>query len=143
METYRELRSRQQEEFNSFPIGAAFSDKQFEEMRKKWGINKKDIKEKIVSIGAGCFIRKDDTEKYIEMCKRHRQEMQDAINADESGEGFIFQMFYEEMANHEFVLTYDTEEVLSACGLDWHKVNCNQRLAHGFNIAKTKILEEE
>ena len=32
MESYRELRDRQQKEFNELPLGFAFSDKQFDEM---------------------------------------------------------------------------------------------------------------
>lgn len=44
METYSELRHRQQEEFNALPIRAAFSNKQFLEMLKEWGIREKDAK---------------------------------------------------------------------------------------------------
>lgn len=39
MESYRELRDRQQKEFNELPLGFAFSDKQFDEMMKKWGLD--------------------------------------------------------------------------------------------------------
>lgn len=34
MESYRELRDRQQKEFNELPLGFAFSDKQFENFCK-------------------------------------------------------------------------------------------------------------
>lgn len=37
MESYRELRDRQQKEFNELPLGFAFSDKQFDEMMGKMG----------------------------------------------------------------------------------------------------------
>lgn len=39
MESYRELRDRQQKEFNELPLGFAFSDKQFDEMMEKWGLD--------------------------------------------------------------------------------------------------------
>ena len=39
MESYRELRDRQQKEFNELPLGFAFSDKQFDEMMGKWGLD--------------------------------------------------------------------------------------------------------
>ena len=43
-------------------MGAAFSDKQFEDMCSKWGLNPKneeDLKQ-IMSIGSGCFCLKKD-----------------------------------------------------------------------------------
>lgn len=44
MESYRELRDRQQKEFNELPLGFAFSDKQFDEMMEKWGLDpEKDL----------------------------------------------------------------------------------------------------
>ena len=44
MESYRELRDRQQKEFNELPLGFAFSDKQFDEMMGKWGLDpEKDL----------------------------------------------------------------------------------------------------
>ena len=38
MNGYVELRQRQQEEFNALPLGFAFSQKQFDEMMRDWGI---------------------------------------------------------------------------------------------------------
>ncbi len=37
MNAYKLLKDRQQKELDSFPIGAAFSNSQFEEMLQKWG----------------------------------------------------------------------------------------------------------
>lgn len=39
MESYREMRERQQKEFNELPLGFAFSNEQFAEMMKGWGLD--------------------------------------------------------------------------------------------------------
>ena len=50
METYRELKQRQQEEFNAFPCGFAFSEKQLNEEMKRLNVNGLN---ELVSIGGG------------------------------------------------------------------------------------------
>lgn len=52
MESYRELRDRQQKEFNELPLGFAFSDKQFDEMMGKWGLDPEKDLDKIYRIRA-------------------------------------------------------------------------------------------
>ena len=37
---YAELRQRQRQEVNALPIGFAFSDRQFEEMMRGWGLDR-------------------------------------------------------------------------------------------------------
>ena len=56
---YEELKNKHQQEMNAFPIGACFSQKQFEEMMQKWGLTVHDT-DKICSIGGGCYVRKSD-----------------------------------------------------------------------------------
>ena len=58
MESYRELRDRQQKEFNELPLGFSFSDKQFDEMMKKWGLDPEKDLDKIYRIPGGGFIQK-------------------------------------------------------------------------------------
>lgn len=41
METYKELKERQQKEFNEFPLGFAFSDIAFKNYDGKMGIDRK------------------------------------------------------------------------------------------------------
>ena len=113
METYVEMRDRQQKEFNAFPLGAAFNDRQFEEMMKKWGLKATDT-DKIYHIGYGSYIRKSDHKAFHEMIDRHQKEFWDAIKADKTGEDFIYGMFYCELCNHEYCITYDFEDTLNA-----------------------------
>ncbi len=134
MNKYRELRNRQQQEMNAFPLGAAFTDQQFEEMMQKWGLTVND-KRKILSIGGGCYLRKTDEEAFDNMLLRFRQELQDAIMKDKKGDGFIEDMFYEELANHEFGFTGDLEPALEALHLTVDEINENKQLLNGLNRA--------
>ena len=77
-ETYADMRAMHQEEFNAFRLGAAFSNEQFDEMMKKWGLRPDDT-DKILSIGYGSFIRKSDREAFHEMVNRQAKEMDEAM----------------------------------------------------------------
>ncbi len=140
MNAYQQLKNRQQKEFNAFPLGAAFSKEQFAEMMQKWGLTENDT-DKIISIGYGCFIRKSDRERFDEMNARLNKEMQDAIAADKTGDGFICDMFYYELANHEYCITYDYEEAFDALGVTETQVNADKRLLRGLEKARKKYLK--
>ncbi len=140
MNAYKQLKDRHQKEMNAFPLGAAFSDKQFEEMMQKWGLTVNDA-DKICSIGGGCFIRKCDKERFFEMTERFKREMQEAIAGDKTGNGFIYDMFLYELANHEYCITYDSEETLDALGLTIDKVNADKRLLRGLQKTRKDYLK--
>lgn len=140
MNAYQQLKNRQQKEFNAFPLGAAFSKEQFAEMMQKWGLTENNT-DKIISIGYGCFIRKSDRERFDEMNARLNKEMQDAIAADKTSDGFICDMFYYELANHEYCITYDLEETFDALGLTETQVNADKRLLRGLEKARKKYLK--
>lgn len=137
MNSYEQLRNRQQEEFNEFPLGAAFSDKQFAEMMEKWGLTPEDT-DKIYSIGAGCFIRRSDGEAFHELTSRHEKERKEAMAADKTGLGYIKDMFAYELANHEYGYTYDLEDTLDAVDLTLEQINADKRLVAGLNAALKK-----
>ena len=135
---YMELRNRQQEEFNAFPAGYAYSDKQFEEMMAKWGLTPDDT-DKIYRGPAGMFYRKSDAEALHEMMDRHDREMKEAIAADETGEGFIYEMFHFELDNHEYSYTWDMWPALDALGYSLEDINADQRLVRGLHKADQEI----
>ena len=134
MNAYQEMKDRQQKEFDAFPVGAAFSNQQFQQMMEKWGLTINDT-DKICSIGGGCYIRKTDKEALRDLINRLNKEKQDAIAADLTGDGFIFDMFVYELANHEYCITYDLEDTLDALGLTAEQINADKRLTHGLNKA--------
>ena len=127
MNKYAELRSRQQKEVNALPLGFAFNNRQFEEMMKGWGLDPEKDLDKIVSIGCGGFIR-------------HKRELKEAVAADQTGEGFIFDMFLCELDNHEYSYTGDTSEALEALGLTAQEVVDDPRLNRGICKAHQVIM---
>lgn len=113
-ETYEQMRKRHQEEFNEFPLGAAFSNEQFDKMMYKFGLTPEDT-DKILSIGNGCFIRKSDKESFHEIMKRHSDEMEAAMKDIE----FFKSAVLYEMCNHEYGINWQGDyDVINALGFD-------------------------
>ncbi len=63
---YAILRKKQQEEFNKLPLGFAFSNEQFAEMMKGWGLDPDKDTDKIYRIQEAVSSRK----KIIHFCMR-------------------------------------------------------------------------
>lgn len=138
--TYKKLRERQQKEVNDFPFMFAFSEGQFNKgMQEKFGLSPEDT-DKICSIGAGGFVKKEDSGRMHEMFSRHRKELEEAISADTTGTGFIKDMFYSEMCNHEYSYTGDISETLQALGLTAEEVNANPALMAGLKAATVDVM---
>ena len=116
------------------PWALLFSNQQFKDMMEKWGLTVNDT-DKICSIGGGCYIRKTDKEALCALINRLNNEKENAIAADLTGDGFIFDMFVYELANHEYCITYDLEDTLNALGLTAEQINADKRLTHGLNKA--------
>lgn len=131
---YLKLKEKHQKEVNDFPFGFAFSNEQFKDMLKKFGLKEKDT-DKIYSIGAGGYIRKTDSEAMHNMFKKHREEIENEIQNDKDGTGFIYEMFRYELSNHEYCVTYDIEPTLDALGLTLDEINKNQNLVKGLKKA--------
>ena len=135
METYQEMKNRQQQEVDAFPMAFAFSNKQFEEGMRKLGLAPTDT-DKIYKLGgSGGFFRKSDAPALHEMFCRHERERQEAIAADETGDGFVFQMFNEELANHEYNYTGELDETMEALGLTMEEINGSQKMVHALQEA--------
>ena len=138
---YKELHDRHQVEINAFPFGFAFSQDQFDKMMvERFNLTPTDT-DKIYSIGGGGYIRKEDHQAMCEMIERHAKEKKDAIAADLTGEGYIYDMFVYELANHEYMITMTSDDTLDALGLTWEDVKADPRLSHGLKKAKKYILE--
>lgn len=94
--SYREMRDKKSELINSIPMGCAFSDRQFDEMMKNWGLDPEKDLSKIVSIGIpGCFLRKTDIDLYHatwEEADRIEKEFRDSDTNGDRG-GLLYDMF--------------------------------------------------
>lgn len=135
METYQELRNRQQQEVNAFPMVFAFSDKQFVEAMRELGLDPSETDKIYALPGTGGFYRRSDAPALHEMFDRHERERQEAIAADETGDGFVFQMFRDELANHEYNYTGDLDETIEALGLTVAEINSSPKMLHGLEKA--------
>lgn len=137
MNSYTELRNRQQEEFNAFPLGAAFSNAQFDEMMRKWGLEPTDT-DKIYRLPGGVFLRKSDSPAFDEMVERQSREREQAMAADKTGLGYIKDMFACELANHEYGYTYELDDTLETLNLTLEEIKADKRLRSGLNAALKK-----
>ena len=142
MNKYEEMKKRHSEEFNTFPIKFAFSDKQFERGMAELGLTPDDT-DKVYKTPGGGFYRKEDSPRLKEMLDRHDKELKDAISADKSGDGFIYEMFYYELNNHEYSYTQSFEDTLDALGYTYVDLERDPRLKHGILKAAKKIDREE
>lgn len=135
MNQYYELKNKHEKEMNNFPFMFAFSQKQFNEGMEKLGLQP-DETDKIFSIGGGGYIRRTDSKALSDMMKRHEQERAAAIAADSDGTGFIYDMFYYELANHEYCITWDVSETLDALGFTIEEVNKDPRMIEALKRAR-------
>ena len=143
MNKYAQLRQRQQKEFNALPLGFAFSQKQFDEMMRGWGLDpEKDLK-KIYRIPGGGYVQKKDADLLHQTTERHDKEMEAAIAEDKTGEGFIYEMFLYELDNHEYGYTRDTEDTLDALGYTAEEILGDPCLKRGIEKAVTEICKRE
>lgn len=138
---YQIIKEKHQKEFDEFPVAFAFSDEQFKEGMKKLGLNENDI-DKVYSIGNGGFIKKTDAKAFNEMFKRFDEEMQKAIENDKDGTGFIKDMFYYELGNHEYICTYELDETLDALDLTIEEIEQSESLRKGLQLARKEYLDE-
>lgn len=136
---YAILRKKQQEEFNKLPLGFAFSNEQFAEMMKGWGLDPDKDTDKIYRIPGGGFVQKKDHTLLHETMDRHQKEIEEAIEADVDGTGFVYEMFLYEMDNHEYGYTGDLEDTLEALGMTIEEIDGSEKLKAGLEKAKKEV----
>jgi hypothetical protein len=132
---YTAMAERHRKEADEFPMAFAFSAGQFEDQMKQFGLDPADT-DKIYRLGdTGGFYKRTDAPKLHEMIDRHDREFRDAIANDTTGDGFIFEMFNAELADHEYIITGNVSDTLNALGLSRNEVNDNPKIAHGLKKA--------
>ena len=142
MNKYIELKEKHSKEVNIFPMMFAFSLKQFDEGMEKLGLNKDDTKQ-IVSIGAGGFIKKTDSELLDKMFEEQSKERKVAIENDIDGTNFVKDMFKYELNNHEYCYTRGTQDTLNALGYTIEEIRADKKLLNGLNLAIQECKNED
>jgi hypothetical protein len=131
---YVQAKENKHERFNNFEMFFAFDNKQFEKGLEKLEVNSDEI----VSIGMNGFIRKSDVTAFNEMMESFRDEHIKNMKNDD----YVYHMFKYEMSNHEYIITYDDEEVLSACDIDEHEFIADERLKEIYIKARKEYIQE-
>nr|DAE73199.1 MAG TPA: hypothetical protein [Caudoviricetes sp.] len=138
--TYAEMKKRHQEEVNALPIYWAFTEERFDEILKELGLTKNDT-DKLCNTFGGGFCLTKDAQMIADTLARNFKEVEDAIQADETGDGFIKDMFLYELRNHEYTYTCEVEETVEACGFTMEQIENDERLRHGLEVAAKELRE--
>ena len=129
---YQEMRNHQQAEVNAFPMFFAFNKQQFAEGMRKLGLSPSDTRQ-VCSIFGGGYCRKSDVAKLNEMF----------IAGDKTGQGFICDMFLQELENHEYSYTGDVQETLDALGITTQYMEAVPQLMDGLALACEKAMQHD
>jgi hypothetical protein len=141
---YQAVKNRQQKDYNEFSKSAmffAFSDEQFNEGMKNFGLDPDKDLDKIYRLVAGGFLLKSKAEEFEGLNKKFKDEINELIQADKDGTKFIYSMFLYELNNHEFGYTHDNKDALRALGITKKDLEKNPALMTGLRMAENKILE--
>ena len=114
-QAYLDLLEKQRKELNEFPIAYAFNDEQLKEALAKLGVE--SVKECVTIFGHGDIVKKENAKPFIDLLKRHVDEIKDLIKSDEE---VAEAAFLYEMDNHEYAINWDgDDDVLRCFGLDF------------------------
>lgn len=142
MNRYADLKQRQQQEFDAFPMQFAFSNQQFAEAMAALGLAPTDT-DKVYRAPGGGIYRREDGPRFKEMLERFDRELQLAIAGDKTGDGFIYEMFLYELDAHEYGYTMDRSDTLDALGYTADEVLGDPRLKRGIEKAVTEICRRD
>lgn len=141
MNAYRELIKKHQKEISNSPMVFAFGPKQFAEAMQKLGLKPTDQDKVCTIFGAGDIVRKKDISTILEMFKRQKRELKEAIANDKTGEGFILDMFNAALSDHEYAYTRRLDEALQSLELTGEDIANDPRLLTGLTIAKKQQID--
>lgn len=145
METYKDMRNRQEQETHAFIAEHAFfafTDEQFNEGLVKLGIAKGEAVKVLVHIGANCYMLKSKRDAYKALAEKQEAELMENIAQDPTGDGFIFDMFYYELGNHEYAITGELGPSLMACGISVQDLKDNPALYEGLKKAVKQVVKD-
>jgi hypothetical protein len=95
----------------TIPMFFAFSNSQFDEGIKAWGIT--DYQKEIYCVGCGGYIRTEDYQRFKALLTKQKEDLKTALKAPE----FFYDAFFYELGNHEYCYTRDETETWESLGL--------------------------
>ena len=108
-QAYLDLQKKHQDELSDFPIAYAFNDEQLTEALVKLGATKEEC---VTVFGHGDIVKKTDAKAFVDMLKRHTEEMKQRLREDVD---FAEAAFLYEMDNHEYAINWSADEDVLAC----------------------------
>lgn len=136
------MKQRHQKDLDDFPYFVAITKEQFKEKCKELGLSKQD-KEKLLILKNGACMKKENLKSWGDMLIRHQQEKDTLIKNDRTGTGFIYDMFFSELNNHEYGYTFDDIDTIESLGYSREDIEKNSALKNGLQLAKDKIKQLE
>ena len=141
-ESYSAMKKRHQEKMDGVldeTTFFAFSDEQFNEGMKKFGLNPKDKNDlkKIVRIPAGGFCLKERLDDLRNVVNQNSEELRLAMQ----DEKFAYQAFLSELCNHEYCITGDPSEAMAVLGVSMDDLKANPKMAQALERAEKKAAQ--
>lgn len=119
----------------------AFNDKQIKEGLRKLNIQPGQ-KGVITVLPGGGYILSERIDEFLELVHAAQAERAAAIADPETGKQFAYDMFYTELANHEYTYTGDESETLEALGITPEDLDGSETLRAALARAKKDLLRE-
>lgn len=133
MELYNQFIKEKTEASNNFEgIGFAFNQSQFEEMLDKLEAEPKDL----YNLGYGTFILKNRYDDLMDMINKYDTRLKEAMKEYD----FSYSAFVYELANHEYNITFDYDDVLNVLNLTEDEIKNNPILNKAFEEAKKTVI---
>jgi len=130
---FRDQLSKKFEDFSKENIFFAFSNEQFEEWLKKINATKEDT---LVTTGGGWYLKKEKADEYLAILKNEDKEYKEFFKNDEN----LFDAFKYELANHEYIITYNYSDTLFSLGFKYEDLT--ERELKILKEASKQYLEE-
>lgn len=146
MNQYRKLSEDHQERVNVFLnkyAFFAFNEKQFQDGLQRLGISEEDAGKKLVRMGStGGFMLKEHTAEYAALAEGIADEVDKAVHDPSTGPSFAYDMFYYELANHEYSYTGCKEDALDALGYTWEDIRKDEILQTALEQAAKDVIRD-
>lgn len=141
-ETYRELRERQQNEFNALPLKFAYMEEQFEQGMEELGLTP-DAMDQITRIDENTFCRKEDAKQLNAFIQRSTKELMEAFqDYDFAVDAFVYE-FDDHSCYYTGKWTHGVNAIAEALGVEPKDVYKNDVYLSALGDAVASIVERE
>lgn len=138
--SYAELKQKHREMIDRLPIRYADSEEQFKEMMAAWNLDSSTDTDKIFSVGYGWYMLKKDVGLLEDYLTESEKEIKEAIESDETGYGYVYQMFYKALSDSDFRNSLNPYPALDSIGITAEEVKSEPRFMNGFVKAVCDLL---